>query len=116
MTSSARDVRYGRRGGRWADASAGKVAAALAEIDEARTRARRLDRSDPLADGAKRWPDPHTHISRPVGDDEWEGRARMAAARESAGLDLNDIDRQALVRFPNPRSGVTGRRDIGAVS
>lgn len=29
---------------------------------------------------------------------EWEGRARMAAAREAAGIELDAIDRQALRR------------------
>lgn len=30
--------------------------------------------------------------------DCWEGRARMAAARQAAGVPLDDIDRQALAR------------------
>lgn len=32
------------------------------------------------------------------GPDEWAGRARMANARQLAGTDLNDLDREALRR------------------
>lgn len=35
---------------------------------------------------------------------EVEGRARMAAGRLEAGLELDDLDRDALEAFPNPRS------------
>jgi hypothetical protein len=35
---------------------------------------------------------------------EVEGRARMAAARTAADLDLDDLDRDALEAFPDPRS------------
>lgn len=36
--------------------------------------------------------------------DEWEGKARMAAARSAAGLELGALDVEALRRFPTPRS------------
>lgn len=35
---------------------------------------------------------------------EWEGRARMARVREECGMPLDAIDREALERFPEPRS------------
>lgn len=35
---------------------------------------------------------------------EWESRARMAMVRQECGVALNDIDRKALEKFPQPRS------------
>lgn len=110
---SARDLRYGRRGGRWAQ---GPVGAALAAIDKARERG--------IANGT--WPDgtpkgnrqctvrdcgrpleehspPCRFCGRPPehhadGDLELEraGRARMARARHLAGQPLDPIDREVL--------------------
>lgn len=111
---AARDTRYGRRGGRWATGDGAD--AALAYIDTARSRG--------LADGT--WPDgtpkgnrdctvkgcdvpvsehqppcpwcgraPEHHAPGDV-DAEIAGRARMAHARQRAGVSLNDLDRQAL--------------------
>lgn len=110
---AARDTRYGRRGGRWAE---GPVDAALGAIDAARTRG--------LADGT--WPDgtpkgdrectvrdcgrrvedhqppcrycgrsPEHHAD---GDLELEraGRVRMARARHSAGEPLDELDLEVL--------------------
>lgn len=37
------------------------------------------------------------------GDADWEGRARMAAARLAARLPINGIDEMALDRFPDHR-------------
>lgn len=38
----------------------------------------------------------------PSGGTPWEGKARMALAREAAGVPLNDVDREALTRYPEP--------------
>lgn len=111
---AARDTRYGRRGGRWADGT--PVDLALFEIDKARERG--------LADGT--WPDDTPKgdrectvkdCGRPVaehsgpcrfcgrapehhadGDIELEraGRVRMARARHAAGLPLSDVDIEVL--------------------
>lgn len=35
-------------------------------------------------------------------DEEWEGRARMAAAKQAAGGMLYDVERRALALFPDP--------------
>lgn len=35
-----------------------------------------------------------------VSEVEWRGRARMAHARIAAGLPVDDLDRQALARYP----------------
>lgn len=43
---------------------------------------------------------------RPTDDAEWEGAARMAKARERAGIPLNGLDREALERCPVPPSGL----------
>lgn len=110
---AARDLRYGRRGGRWAQ---GPVDAARAAIDSARERG--------LADGT--WPDgtpkgdrqctvrdcgrPLEEHSPPCrfcgrapehhaeGDLEVEraGRVRMAAARRAAGAALDETDLEVL--------------------
>lgn len=94
--AAARDLRYGRRGGSWAEGDA--VGIALNDIARAREKG--------LADGS--WPSgtraglcefcgrtPEAH----VGDDlelERAGRARMADARRFAGVPLDDLDRRVL--------------------
>lgn len=35
-------------------------------------------------------------------DEEWEGRANSARCKVEAGRMLNDVERKALMRFPNP--------------
>lgn len=109
---AARDLRYGRRGGRWA--SGESVDVALAAIDKMRTKG--------LADGT--WPDgtpkgdrecsacrrpladhsppcpwcgraPEHHAPGDV-DAEIAGRVRMARGREAAGVLLDHGDRMAL--------------------
>lgn len=102
--TAARDLRYGRRGGRWADNDAGQDLAAW--MDRTRTHHRHLDRTEPRADGTKRWPDRHDAAARlrPTTTAEWEGAARMAKARRPE--DRNALDREALERVPNPPSGL----------
>lgn len=111
---AARDLRYGRRGGRWATGD--PADATLAYLDTARSRG--------LADGT--WPDgtpkgnrectvrgcgrpvsehqppcvwcgrsPEHHAPGEV-DVEIAGKARMARARQRAGVALTDLDRDAL--------------------
>jgi len=123
---AARDVRYGRRAGRWASAGAGQL---LTELRQLR---RRLQ-------AAGRWPEPVelTRLFHPdaaarsrahdrdcagrhrkgepcpaVVDaqdlaDLWAGRARMAAARRAAGQPLTIVDLEALRR-------AAGRREAQA--
>lgn len=117
MTSSARDLRYGRRGGRWADSEAGTDMAA----SFARTRDyyQRLDRDDPLPDRTaedgtvvpqRRWPTVHDRTARlrPTTTAEWQGLARQALARQAAGVPLTALDVEALDMYPDPPSGVLG--------
>lgn len=124
---SARDIRYGRRGGRWAAPEAGRL---LDAVTGARTAA--SDRQPVDADASVLF-HPNTiarhraHERRRPGscakdkaaskadrrsvecscrpDPEdlaaiWAGRARMARARRNTGQVLDDIDRQALARHP----------------
>jgi hypothetical protein len=45
---------------------------------------------------------PVEHHSPTEQDACWEGRARMALARQASGQEMNRIDREALRRFPTP--------------
>lgn len=107
MTSSARDLRYGRRGGGWAEGppralpdgwtppAARDHRAQFHPDNIARDRAHANTPSCPAND--RNQPEPCT--CQPDPDDlaaVWAGRARMAAARKAAGKPLDDIDRQAL--------------------
>lgn len=114
---SATDIRYGRRGGRWANHASGEL---LAELDELRddhqaagtwpqplevagrthpdtiARARAHDRTCPA-----RHPESEACPAQVDAEDLaelWDGRARMAAARGAAGVPLDDIDLEALAR------------------
>lgn len=111
---AARDLRYGRRGGRWAAGT--PIDQALQAIDNARERGladgtwpdgtpkgdrqctvrdcgRRLDDHQPPCRFCGRAPEHHAD-----GDLELEraGRARMAAARRAARSVLDDTDREVL--------------------
>lgn len=114
---SATDIRYGRRGGRWANHASGEL---LVELDELRdhhevvgTWPQPLDvagRSHPDTIAGARAHDRTCSGSHPEGEacpapvdaedlaDMWVGRARMAAARRAAGVPLDDIDLEALAR------------------
>lgn len=124
---SARDIRYGRRGGRWADPEAGRlldaVTGARAASDRqpvdadasvlfhpstiARHRAHERRRPGTCAkDDAGSKAERHRTDCTCQPDPEdlaaiWAGRARMARARRNTGQVLDDIDRQALARHPD---------------
>lgn len=119
MTSTARDIRYGRRGGGWAEApvdlpddlpprKGGHVDMAALFHPEtiARTRAHADPDTRTLHRCATR-DDPDAACDCPphLGqlDNVWAGRARMAAARRDAGMPLDQADRHALTRTENPR-------------
>jgi hypothetical protein len=117
MTTTS-DLRYGRRGGRWASPDAGHHAQAITdamtagggagerprvELDPERlfhpetiARARAHDRScrHGRNDPCPAEPDPADLAAI------WAGRARMARARRAAGAPLSDLDRQALAMHP----------------
>ena len=129
---SARDIHYGRRGGRWADPEAGRL---LDAMTQARATSGDRDRQAVELDAsvlfhpntiaqhraherrrpgtcAKDQADSKTErlgtacSCRPDPEDLaaiWAGRARMARARRSTGQPLDDIDRQALTRHPEDR-------------
>lgn len=119
---TAADIRYGRRGGRWASPDAGRHAEAITEalaassrddvefdprevfhptwIARARAHDRRRrgscakDQADNRADRRR------TACTCAIDPDDlaavWAGRARMARARRNTGQPLDDMDRQAL--------------------
>lgn len=90
--NAARDLRYGRRGGRWANDVSGNVETIL-------------DGFDALRQSSPDWPDPSSNQTRePETEEEWEGRSRLAQARALAGLELNPTDRRALELCPRPPS------------
>ena len=76
---TARDIVYGRRGGAWANEA--RATELLRDIRRAREAA------------GDTWPtiDPF-QLRRPTTDEEWEGRARMAAARRPADRTIVDIE------------------------
>ncbi len=110
---TARDIVYGRRGGRWADTDT----AALADQLDAERKAAGATwgRNDRPCTVCGRTADDHTRC-RACGLPEehhddieacWADRARMAAAKADAGRPLNPVDAEALDRCPNPPSSFT---------
>lgn len=113
---STADIRYGRRGGGWTTHRPGELLDELNELRESHQAAGTWQSSTDTGDSFH--PDSIAHDrahARLCGgrhdDDEcpavvdpddlaqvWAGRARMAAARHAAGVELDDIDRQALDR------------------
>jgi hypothetical protein len=107
---TARDVRYGRQGGRWAPPPStavdkprrgGPVDTSNRSHPDviARDRAHRDgDQVCPARKDAQAActckPDPADLAA------VWQGRARMAAARRQARVMLDAVDRQALDRYP----------------
>jgi hypothetical protein len=118
--SSAADIVYGRRGGRWVGHHPGRLLAEIRTII-ARARAEGWEPPDlsrlfhPETIAASRAHQRHcggrAHqpgdacSARPDSADVaevWAGRARMAAARRAAGQPLDHVDHQALARVTNP--------------
>lgn len=89
MNAAARDLRHGRQGGGWQETTARQ---ALAAIARARTAA------------GDDWPAINTRstvfdpATATVAD--WDGLARMAHARRSAGHPLDELDLEALDHYP----------------
>jgi hypothetical protein len=110
----ATDTRYGRRGGGWVpdghDPLAPKTPAApkpptKSEAEEEARKARQ--RAEVAAFEREHGLVPGTAVHRgdgpgggPTGGTSWEGLARMAHARRSAGSSLTELDQQALERHP----------------
>lgn len=120
----ARDIRYGRRGGRWVDHAPGQLLDELRQLrqdqDAGGVPAGPVDRARLFHPHAiavaraheRRWPgscasDDTVTTPRPPCDCQpdpedlaqvWAGRARMAAARRAAGVALDDVDLEALQR------------------
>jgi hypothetical protein len=82
-SQKARDVAYGRRAGRWANDQAPSL-----------DKLRRTHTAD--------WPEHDLPDRGPSTPAEWEGLARMAAARRAAGQPLTNNDELALTRYPHP--------------
>lgn len=121
---AARDLRYGRRGGRWADDDTGTIADDVADLRNAHQR-RHTDQpcDQHRIDQGKAPSCPWCHPElldtvldgpggrRPTGDVEWEGLARMADAKRAAGGTLTDLEAEALDRHPAPaRLAIGGYR------
>lgn len=101
MTSSARDARYGRRGGKW-DEAAGKAAELQAATAAHRRRSTCPDRH-PGRCGLCYPYDPTRRDLNLDDPDVAAGLARMAHARQAAGRIVTGLDaRQALAEHPDP--------------
>jgi hypothetical protein len=94
--AAARDTRYGRRGGGWAEPGAGSDL--VSELDIIRRRATEAHRLEPTKNPP--WPETYaiSDDRGPHTDAEWDGAARMAWARKRANVPLNGVDREALER------------------
>ena len=107
---AARDLVWGRQGGRWADLGADHLLDELRSAKEGHLRAhaetpcdqRRIDNGkSPICPLCH--PDLHARLEGPGADVcPDEDLARMADARHAAGLDLSDLERAALEAFPQP--------------
>jgi hypothetical protein len=114
MTTAA-DIRFGRRGGRWADPDAGRhrhaITTALPQAHadpgkgKDRTTCAVCGRWFTYRTGRKAASTPpaicghiHCRARHTWGPEDWAGRARMAAARIAAGRPLDDLDHEALQR------------------
>lgn len=107
----ARDLRYGRRGGRWVDeghdptAPKAPITKVVDEKDEDRKARQRAELAAyELANDIVPGTAQHKGDGPgggPSGGTSWEGRARMAAARRAAGVGLDRDDLKALRRFPD---------------
>jgi hypothetical protein len=109
---TARDIRYGRRGGRWANPGNSLHAQALAGALAASRAGRRpvdlavgvlfhpeaIARQRAHQRGCTHGPDTRCPAVPDPGDlaELWAGRARMATARLTAGQPLDRLDRHAL--------------------
>lgn len=85
----------------------------IAELNKVRRAAKLADKTDPLPDGRRRWPDPTKSGWRPSTPDEWAGWARVARARELAGVPLDDLDREALAGGHSAGAPTRKRRPEG---
>lgn len=90
--SKRADVAFGRRGGHQVP-DGYDPRKALADIE--RIRARELAKK--AAGKPYQW---HDGPWPPPSDVNLEGRARMARARQAAGVPLDDLDRRALELYP----------------
>lgn len=103
--AAARDARYGRRGGGWADPDAGNGAAYLDAMRDRQGGHLKTDEARQLAAEA-------AEVDRRRGDAYvpgwailWADYARLAAARRDAGVELTARDLEALERHPQPVDG-----------
>lgn len=99
---AARDLRYGRQGGRWLPPGV-TPGTAVADLDRLRRRHRAAHRENPEA--VKPWPDASSAPDLGNPDNAacgmtWEGLARMAHARWAAGAELTAHDLEAIRRHP----------------
>lgn len=108
---TARDIRYGRQGGRWADPPSTAVdkprkggAVDTSQRSHPYNIARDRAHTAGLQPCPARKDAANAACTCQPGDADleavWRGRARMAAARQAAGTMLDAIDRQALDRYP----------------
>lgn len=95
MTSNARDIRYGRRGGRWLDKPAEParptVGFGAATCPQCGNTYRYRHTEPPASCGRLA-----CHAATTWTPQEWGDAARFAAIRHELGLGLNQIDHTAL--------------------
>lgn len=99
MPGSVAETVYGRRGGGWAPAKPTAPPVPPKPVADRRCGVCALALSEHTAGECRVCRAALEHHDQGDGDC-WAGRARMAAARRSAGVELDDVDREALRRAP----------------
>ncbi len=94
MPSSARDIRYGRRGGGWKDDPAPDRPDTTGNLTAVCPHCQRSYRyGDPEATNCGKTP---CHELATWTPEAWEEKARLASVRDALGIPLSDLDRIAL--------------------
>lgn len=108
-SEAARDLRYGRRAGGWLPPgwTPGSSVKFLRDLRERMGGELLTEEALEFRDQRRRLEREHPDLVPGLGT-PWEGQARMAEARRTAGLPLDAIDLEALRRHPEPPPFVPG--------
>lgn len=107
-SAAARDLVYGRRGGRWAPSTAAPRSAKPAPDKSAQECKVCGARYDVHVDPCPLCGRDTLHHDEHDLENEVQARARMATARQAAGLELSELDEWALAEWAGHPLGRVG--------